>query len=249
MGRSEDECWVQLVIRAHWHSHSPFSIRSLQHPQGTERASRFYAGLCWILWGILLQLWFNFFSISFGLGECWDSGRKCIRRPSKWSKQTRRCDVLFSYSNVLILRYILVVMILLPLRWGAAGRWVYHGTCSGRRYSIFLVTVARASDLFVCLLLKYTILSHKFVACWFVTTADTFFYSMSDLNYDPSPWGTIENEGFLSYLWVVGNQTDPPLVHSLSYGDIEANVFNASNPGSVEYGTRCDQVNAIGIYR
>jgi tripeptidyl-peptidase I len=66
--------------------------------------------------------------------------------------------------------------------------------------------------------------------------AETFFYSMSRLNpFSP------ENEGFLSYLFVVGNQTNPPLVHSLSYGDYEASVFNASNPGSIEYGNRCDQ--------
>ena len=66
--------------------------------------------------------------------------------------------------------------------------------------------------------------------------ADTFFYSFSDLNpYDPI------NEGFLAYLYYVGNQTNPPLVHSISYGDTEANIFNASNPGSIEYGTSCDQ--------
>ena len=72
--------------------------------------------------------------------------------------------------------------------------------------------------------------------------ADTFFYSMYDNVSSPSPWGgPISNEGFLSYLYVVSNQTNPPLVHSLSYGDIEANVFNASTPGAVEYGMRCDQ--------
>lgn len=66
--------------------------------------------------------------------------------------------------------------------------------------------------------------------------ADTFFYSFDDYNpYAP------ENEGFLFYLNYVGNQTNPPLVHSLSYGDTMANIFNASNPGSVEYGERCDQ--------
>ena len=74
--------------------------------------------------------------------------------------------------------------------------------------------------------------------------ADTFFYSMADLQYDPSPFGTIDNEGFLSYLYIVGNQTNPPLVHSLSYGDEEANVFNASTPGAIDYGTRCDQVSS-----
>jgi tripeptidyl-peptidase I len=66
--------------------------------------------------------------------------------------------------------------------------------------------------------------------------ADTFFYSFSDLN----PYNSI-NEGFLAYLYYVGNQSYPPLVHSLSYGDVEANVFNASNPGSASYGERCDQ--------
>ena len=66
--------------------------------------------------------------------------------------------------------------------------------------------------------------------------AKTYFYSNSQLNpYDQ------DNEGFLSYLWVVGNQTYPPLVHSLSYGDIEATVFDPSKPGSASYGFRCDQ--------
>ncbi len=66
--------------------------------------------------------------------------------------------------------------------------------------------------------------------------ADTFFYSFDDYNpYAP------ENEGFLFYLNYVGNQTNPPLVHSLSYGDSMSNIFNASNPGSIEYGERCDQ--------
>lgn len=44
--------------------------------------------------------------------------------------------------------------------------------------------------------------------------------------------------GFLAYLFFVGNEPYPPLVHSLSYGDVEQNVFNASVPGSVEYGRR-----------
>lgn len=67
--------------------------------------------------------------------------------------------------------------------------------------------------------------------------ADTFFYSFSDLSpYDES------NEGFLAYLTYVNNQEYPPWVHSLSYGDVEAAIFNTSNNGSVEYGERCDQV-------
>jgi tripeptidyl-peptidase-1 len=66
--------------------------------------------------------------------------------------------------------------------------------------------------------------------------ADTFFYSFSDLNpYDPI------NEGFLTYLLTVANQTNPPLVHSLSYGDQESSIFNATNEGSSQYGERCDQ--------
>lgn len=47
-----------------------------------------------------------------------------------------------------------------------------------------------------------------------------------------------ENEGFLAWLWVVGNQTDAPHVYSLSYADIEAAVFNASTPGAEEYAYR-----------
>lgn len=49
------------------------------------------------------------------------------------------------------------------------------------------------------------------------------------------------NEGFLAYLEYVSSQENPPLVHSLSYGDVEASVFNASNNGSSSYGYRCDQ--------
>ena len=73
--------------------------------------------------------------------------------------------------------------------------------------------------------------------------ADTFYYSFSDLNpFNPA------NEGFLAYLYFVGDQAYPPLVHSLSYGDIEQNVFNASQPGSVEYGRRCDEVNKMQLF-
>lgn len=59
---------------------------------------------------------------------------------------------------------------------------------------------------------------------------------MANLNpYDSA------NEGFLQYLLTVGNQTNPPLVHSLSYGDQESTVFNSSNPGSINYGNACNQ--------
>ena len=60
-----------------------------------------------------------------------------------------------------------------------------------------------------------------------------YMYSMKDLN----PYSS-ENEGFLAYVWLVGNQTNPPLVHSLSYGDIEDVVFNSKSPGAVNYGRR-----------
>lgn len=39
----------------------------------------------------------------------------------------------------------------------------------------------------------------------------------------------------------VNSETDSPLVHSLSYGDIEASVFNTSINGSIQYGERCEQ--------
>lgn len=39
----------------------------------------------------------------------------------------------------------------------------------------------------------------------------------------------------------MGGQANPPLVHSLSYGDDQANIFNVSNPGAVQYGERCEQ--------
>lgn len=66
--------------------------------------------------------------------------------------------------------------------------------------------------------------------------AETFFYSFSDLNpYSP------ENEGFLAYLTYVNNQEYPPLVHSLSYGDIEADVYDQSDNNAYQYAVRCDE--------
>lgn len=62
----------------------------------------------------------------------------------------------------------------------------------------------------------------------------TFFYGYSDLNpYTP------ENEGFLTWLVAMGGEEDPPLVHSLSYGDVEADVFNTTN-GAAPYAARVD---------
>ncbi len=60
-------------------------------------------------------------------------------------------------------------------------------------------------------------------------------------DYNPYDIVNQTNEGFLAYLQTVDGQAYPPLVHSLSYGDIESDIFNASNPGAVEYATRCDQ--------
>jgi len=62
----------------------------------------------------------------------------------------------------------------------------------------------------------------------------TYFYSYSDLNpYTP------ENEGFLTWLVTMGGEQNPPLVHSLSYGDVEADVFNSTN-GAAPYAARVD---------
>merc|ERR1719149_180634 len=62
----------------------------------------------------------------------------------------------------------------------------------------------------------------------------TYFYSYSDLNpYTP------ENEGFLTGLVPMGGERNPPLVHSLSYGDVEADVFNSTN-GAAPYAARVD---------
>jgi hypothetical protein len=69
--------------------------------------------------------------------------------------------------------------------------------------------------------------------------AETFFYSMGD--YNPYDAVNQTNEGFLAYLQVVDSQEFPPLVHSLSYGDVESDVFNSSNPGAAQYAERCDQ--------
>lgn len=64
---------------------------------------------------------------------------------------------------------------------------------------------------------------------------------MADYNPNDPINATVQNEGFLSYLLIVNNQSYPPLVHSLSYGDNERDIFNASHNGSVAYGTRCDE--------
>ena len=62
----------------------------------------------------------------------------------------------------------------------------------------------------------------------------TYFYSYSDLNpYTP------ENEGFLTWLVTMAGEQNPPLVHSLSYGDVEADVFNSTN-GAAPYAARVD---------
>ena len=62
----------------------------------------------------------------------------------------------------------------------------------------------------------------------------TYFYSMGGIN--PNIINNVVNEDFLTYLYVVGNQTSPPLVHSLSYGDVEAGIF--ADPSSINYATR-----------
>lgn len=63
----------------------------------------------------------------------------------------------------------------------------------------------------------------------------TYFYSMRDLNpYDS------DNEGFLAYLFTVDSQADPPLVHSVSYGDLESSVFIKNNPSAIDYGNRVE---------
>lgn len=67
--------------------------------------------------------------------------------------------------------------------------------------------------------------------------AKTFFYSMADFNPN-KPINS--NEGFLTYIFHVNSDENPPLVHSLSYGDVEAEIFNASVSGSILYGERCN---------
>jgi tripeptidyl-peptidase-1 len=97
------------------------------------------------------------------------------------------------------------------------------------------IMVRRRAPCF-CSMLVLTSLQHAVCLQALAPNASTFFYSFSDLN----PYDT-NNEGFLAYLTYVSNQAYPPLVHSLSYGDQESTVFNTSNPGSVDYGQRCDQ--------
>lgn len=71
--------------------------------------------------------------------------------------------------------------------------------------------------------------------------APTYFYSIGTYNPNDPVNTTSHNEGFLDYLTMVESQEYPPLVHSLSYGDVEAEIFNASHNGSVAYGNRCNQ--------
>lgn len=66
--------------------------------------------------------------------------------------------------------------------------------------------------------------------------APTYFYSIDTFN----PYSS-ENEGFLTWLYYVGNETHPPLVQSLSYGDVEADVFPTDNQNAYDYGLRCDE--------
>jgi subtilase family serine protease len=65
--------------------------------------------------------------------------------------------------------------------------------------------------------------------------AETSFYSIGDYNpYSP------ENENFLTWMYIVGNQTNPPYVHSLSYGDIESVVFDTSNENAMAFAEEMD---------
>eukprot|EP01041_Mallomonas_annulata_P008372 gene8372-17263_t len=57
----------------------------------------------------------------------------------------------------------------------------------------------------------------------------TYIYSMKDNN----PY-TSDNEGLLEYLWLVGNQSHPPLVHVLHYADSEKNVFTMGKDNSLQ---------------
>lgn len=60
-------------------------------------------------------------------------------------------------------------------------------------------------------------------------------------NGDACLKGILHNEGFLTYLYDVGNQSYPPLVHTCAHFDAEDTVFNVTNPAAYEYGKRCDQ--------
>ena len=66
--------------------------------------------------------------------------------------------------------------------------------------------------------------------------ARTSFY-----NYDEANPESEGNEGFLTWCNTVSQQTSPPLVFSVSYGDLEASVFNSSVPGAYEYGMAVDE--------
>ena len=70
--------------------------------------------------------------------------------------------------------------------------------------------------------------------------ARTSFY-----NYDEANPYSSENEGFLDFCNTVSKQTTPPLVFSVSYGDVEASIFNATEPGSSAYGFAVDEQFAI----
>eukprot|EP01041_Mallomonas_annulata_P002050 gene2050-4001_t len=63
----------------------------------------------------------------------------------------------------------------------------------------------------------------------------TYFYSMDALN----PIDQV-NEGFLEWLFIIGNQAKPPLVHSISYGDTELAIFDPTVSGAEDYGNRVE---------
>ena len=64
---------------------------------------------------------------------------------------------------------------------------------------------------------------------------------MADYNPTNPKSDNKTNEGFLSFVQLVSTQEYPPLVFSLSYGDVEATIFNASNNGSIAYATKVDE--------
>ena len=51
----------------------------------------------------------------------------------------------------------------------------------------------------------------------------------------------IENEDFLAYLYAVGNQIKPPLVHAMENYEPEDTIFNVTNPAGIDYAERCDE--------
>ena len=75
-------------------------------------------------------------------------------------------------------------------------------------------------------------------------TVAYLYEAMNPYNFpgcDTYEAGIYENEGFLTFLWQVSNETYPTLVFAMEKFDTEDSVFNDTLPGQYAYGVSCDE--------